>query len=147
MSNLIYLHINKINNKKYVGRTSNIENPNERWQNGYGYSSQPFYQDILKYGWDNFEHYILETNIDDKNIEERENYWIDFYDSMNPEKGYNARKGSSISQQTKEKMKESWAQDEERKKKQQELMRFLNKTIDRKGANNSMYQKDRTGKK
>lgn len=145
MSNLIYLHENKINHKKYVGRTSEIENPNIRWQNGYGYSNQPFFEDIVKFGWDNFEHYILESNIEDDKIEERENYWIDYFDSMNPDKGYNARKGSSLSQKTIEKMKESWKNDE-RKQQQKELMIHLNKTIDRTGENNPMYQKNRSGK-
>ena len=58
----IYIHKNKINNKVYIGQTS--QNPKKRWDNGRGYQSSPkFYNAILKYGWDNFEHIILYTNL------------------------------------------------------------------------------------
>ena len=41
----IYMHRNKINQKVYIGQTSQtVEN---RWRNGYGYFSQKeFYSDI-----------------------------------------------------------------------------------------------------
>lgn len=32
----IYCHINKINNKRYIGQTDQ-QNLNKRWQNGNGY--------------------------------------------------------------------------------------------------------------
>lgn len=63
----VYIHTNKINNKKYCGYTNN---PQERWRNG-GISykppknkegTRPFWNAIVKYGWDNFEsEIILET--------------------------------------------------------------------------------------
>lgn len=119
MNNLIYLHRNLINQKVYIGKTKHIENPNIRWSNGKGYSNQPFYDEILKYGWENFEHIILETNIPDNLIVERENYWINFYDAINPEKGYNQCLASgTVSEKTKEKMSKSWMASPERIKKQ-----------------------------
>lgn len=57
---LVYLHINKINGKVYVGITHHV-NPNKRW----GYSGQKythcrkFLNAIKKYGWNNFNHIIL----------------------------------------------------------------------------------------
>ena len=61
----VYTHTNKINNKIYVGMTS--LKPEQRWNKGQGYSQQPkFYQDIEKYGWDNFIHKIEFENLTKK---------------------------------------------------------------------------------
>lgn len=78
----IYRHLNKINGKSYIGQTK-FQNLELRWQNGRGYHKQTqpcFREAINKYGWENFEHIILETNIPTKkeaNI--REKYWIVYY--------------------------------------------------------------------
>ena len=78
----IYRHLNKINGKSYIGQTK-FQNLELRWQNGRGYykQTQPCFRDAInKYGWGNFEHIILETNIPTKkeaNI--REKYWIAYY--------------------------------------------------------------------
>ena len=76
----IYVHINKINNKVYVGQTN--QKPQYRWgKNGNGYKHQDFYKAILKYGWNNFEHKILETGLTlaEANIKEQE--YIQKFDS------------------------------------------------------------------
>ena len=58
----IYKHTNIINNKSYIGQT--CQDVKKRWGNGLGYKTCPiFYQAILKYGWDNFTHEILEENL------------------------------------------------------------------------------------
>lgn len=94
MNYSIYMHINKINGKKYVGQTKQVLK--QHWKNGLGYiEEQPyFYKAIKKYGWNNFEHILLETNINTlEEANEREKYWITFYDAKNPEKGYNLTDG------------------------------------------------------
>lgn len=66
----VYIHRNKLNNKCYIGITS--KSPRVRWGNGSRYCGkskngeykQPkFAHAIQKYGWDNFEHNILFTNL------------------------------------------------------------------------------------
>ena len=76
MSYIIYLHRNKINNKVYIGQTKN--NPTRRWENGKGYKNTYFGNAIEKYGWDNFEHQILEENIETvEEANQRETYYIE----------------------------------------------------------------------
>lgn len=58
----VYVHINKINDKKYVGMT--MKNPNVRWRNGNGYKHCTyFYAAIQKYGWDGFDHEVIANNL------------------------------------------------------------------------------------
>ena len=89
---IVYLHRNKINNKCYVGQT--CQKPEARWGlNGNGYKDQTyFYRAIQKYGWDNFEHIILETDISCDKIDERECYWAGYYHALAPE-GYTLQTG------------------------------------------------------
>lgn len=54
---LVYVHINQINNKAYVGITCHVQNPNRRWRSGKGYQgSELIMRALQKYGWDNFSH-------------------------------------------------------------------------------------------
>ena len=89
-SRCIYLHRNKINGKTYVGQTVHQDNLNKRtYSNGNGYKGKnkngndsKFWRAIQKYGWNNFEHIILEKDIPTLEIaNERERYWIAFYNS------------------------------------------------------------------
>ena len=84
----VYMHINKINNKKYIGITSEI-NPNKRWKNGQGYKKQLFYKVIVKYGWNNFQHKIIYTNLTEKEAKQKEKELIAFYKTNNSLYGYN----------------------------------------------------------
>lgn len=100
------MHRNKINNKVYIGQTKQkIEN---RWRHGEGYKQcTAFYSAIQKYGWDNFEHIILETNLTLEQANQLEEYYINFYNSTNKEKGYNISKGGNnhtLSDDTKKKI-------------------------------------------
>lgn len=93
----IYMHKNKINGKVYIGQT--IQQVEDRWKNGTGYKTcYIFYSAIQKYGWDNFEHIILEQgDWTQEELNEKEKYYINLYDSTNSNKGYNITKGGSDS--------------------------------------------------
>ena len=87
----VYVHINKINQKKYVGVTR--LSPSERWKNGEGYHNQTFYRAIQKYGWENFEHIILEENLTAEEASIKEQEWIKIYHSNDSNFGYNNTSG------------------------------------------------------
>lgn len=87
------------NKKVYIGMTGNLA---ERWKrNGTGYSGQLFYRAILKYGWDNIKHEILEDNLTFKDACKKEIYYIKKYNSRNREYGYNIALGGQYTTLTK----------------------------------------------
>ena len=83
----VYKHTNLINHKSYIGITS--QKCENRWGiNGKGYELQPkFYHAIQKYGWDNFQHDILYTNLDKETALKIEADLIKTYDTI--KNGYN----------------------------------------------------------
>ena len=87
----VYIHTNKINNKKYIGISSNVK---KRWSgNGSAYYEQVFGAAIQKYGWDNFEHEILFHNLSKEEACKYEQELIEQYQTFNHEYGYNCSKG------------------------------------------------------
>ena len=89
----VYRHIAP-NGKSYIGITK--QDPERRFQNGYGYKTQPaFWRAINKYGWENFKHKVLETGLTEKKASEKEQYYInDVYHSLVP-RGYNTSEGGT----------------------------------------------------
>lgn len=89
----VYMHINKINNKKYIGITK--QTPATRWgRNGQRYDDCPrFWNAIQKYGWENFEHKILYQNKTQDEACLLEHQLIEKYDTTNSECGYNLTTG------------------------------------------------------
>ena len=112
----IYCHVNKINGKRYIGQTN--QELSLRWRNGEGYrpkqgnNETKFWKAIKKYGWDNFQHIILEENIISlEKANEREKYWISLYQTFNNDKkGYNMTPGGDshiLDDKSKEKLKQT----------------------------------------
>lgn len=90
----VYIHINNINGKVYIGIT--CQNPLKRWLNGKGYvDNKHFYRSIKKYGWDNFEHKVIKNNLTKDEAENMEMELIKEFQSFNPEYGYNVSLGGS----------------------------------------------------
>ena len=92
----VYMHINKINGKKYIGITS--KKPNDRFgKDGKNYIKCPaFWHAIQKYGWENFEHQILETNLTEEEACKREIELIEKYHTTDKQFGYNISKGGNV---------------------------------------------------
>lgn len=90
----IYLITNKINNKKYVGKTT--QSIEKRWEEHISDSKKerceirPLYRAIRKYGIENFIIKEIEKGSADI-LSEREQYWIQYYNTY--EDGYNATLG------------------------------------------------------
>ena len=87
----IYKIENIISNKIYIGQTTRtIE---ERWkEHCKATDNYKIHQAMRKYGINNFSISLLEEISNDQ-LNEREIYWIDFYNSYN--NGYNGTKGGS----------------------------------------------------
>lgn len=86
---VVYMHTNKINNKKYIGISKNYE---RRWSCGYGYVNNiQFYKDIEQYGWDGFEHTIIENDLCKVDALIVESRLIKQYKTDNIEFGYNTQ--------------------------------------------------------
>lgn len=108
----LYAHINKLNGKKYVGITA--QKPKDRWRNGTGYIRSPrFYNAIQRYGWEQFEHIILETDMSYEEACEAERKIIFSEHLTDPRYGYNLDSGGfagkALSQESKLKISEHHA--------------------------------------
>lgn len=88
---VVYMHTNKINNKKYIGISSNV---NKRWAGkGKNYYDQVFGLAIKKYGWDEFEHEILYENLSKEEACKKEQELIKKYRTTEKDYGYNRSDG------------------------------------------------------
>ena len=104
----IYIAINKVNSKLYVGQTISsrwsiktipIEG---RWKNEIrdAYSNDRRGEDlrrieraIIKHGSDKFILKQQDVAHNQEELNEKERYWIKRFDAMNPDKGYNMTEG------------------------------------------------------
>jgi hypothetical protein len=110
---VIYLAINKINGKKYIGQTqTTLETRIQRHYNRAKYENTIFYQAIRKYGKSAFDWKIIDTANFADELNKKEIYWIKqhrtFVDWENS-CGYNMTLGGDInvlSVETKQKISE-----------------------------------------
>lgn len=83
----IYLWTNLVNGKKYVGQTNCFKNRMAQYRNGS--FNVRMRKAIEEYGIENFEITILERDVAKESLDEREQYWLDYYKSYDEQYGYN----------------------------------------------------------
>lgn len=135
---IIYKVTNLINSKVYIGQT--INSLNQRWVHHCGkWSSCTYLRNaIQKYGKENFTIEEIDRAETLDILNEREIYWIEFYETKNPDKGYNLRFGgnnSTFSEESKKKMSISSTgkkHSEETKKKMSEMRKNMSEETKRK---------------
>lgn len=89
----IYMIFNNFNDKVYIGKAKN--GAEDRWKDHIGYdlqNNQYIHRAMRKYGVENFQYKILESNISEEKLNEGEKYWIAYYQSQVPN-GYNETSG------------------------------------------------------
>lgn len=94
----IYIIKNSVNNKVYIGQAKNAAERwlshlyNAKYENKISKEKQIIHRAMMKYGVDKFHYEILEYQI--SNYDEREIYWIKYFNSATPN-GYNVAPGGS----------------------------------------------------
>lgn len=93
----IYKITNQINNKIYIGQSRDIARRWNRHRNGPFNPNNnqyecPLYRAIRKYGIENFTFEVIEE-CDIEFLNEREKYWIAYYNSFDTMNGYNLTAG------------------------------------------------------
>lgn len=125
MKSGIYLIENVINNKKYVGQSLNVAyriSKHKCCLRKNTHENQYLQRSFVKYGEENFQFTILEY-CEVEMLDEREVFYINFFDSMNFEKGFNLESGGNLGKIVSESTREK-----------------------KRGENNPMYNKKATEK-
>ena len=132
--NCIYLYINKINGKGYVGKAEDfLKRKRKHIKTSYNKKSRdynvPFHRAIRKYGIESFEVTILKENLTKDEMNYWEDYYIETFDLYAKNgKGYNLAKGgtggNTIEGKTEEEIKEIY--NDEWKQKQSEAKKGKN---------------------
>lgn len=152
----IYCIENLTTNKKYIGQSVDVDG---RWSKHKGELNHGTHDnDYLQKAWNkysenDFKFYILEY-CDHSELDEREIYYIDFYNTLDRDWGYNLKSGGQTSggkptdyvrQKQSEALKQSYRNNDElrNKRRQDALQQWADPEIKQKimGENNGMYGK------
>ena len=90
MYGFVYITTNNINGKKYIGQKKYDKKNN--WVDYLG-SGVVLNQAIEKYGKENFSKHIIENCETKEKLNDREIYWISYYDAINNKNFYNIASG------------------------------------------------------
>jgi group I intron endonuclease len=94
----IYLVVNTVNGKKYVGQTKG--KVSRRWTNHKSSARRGqdcyFYRAIRKHGHENFKLFVLELSDTLEQSNDAERFWIKYFDTTNDAFGYNGLIGGAF---------------------------------------------------
>ena len=91
-SGIIYCAYNKVNGKRYIGQT--VQGLKKRKAQHYSHDGCVyFHRALMKYKEEDWEWTVIEEDLDKDALNEREKYWIQYYNTLNPDKGYNLSSG------------------------------------------------------
>ena len=90
--NIIYMHTSP-SGKCYIGKTKRLieKRLNDHVRNANNGIDTKFCRAIRKYSIEQFDSIVLENNVDDSIVNDREKYWIEYYDAY--KNGYNSTIG------------------------------------------------------
>ena len=133
----IYMHKNKQNGKIYIGQTKSLK---DRWKASAYENCTRFYNAIKCYGWDNFQHIVLQEGLTLEEANQKQTYYIQLYNTINQNFGYNLSKGGDnkqfLSQETFQKLSNKslqlWQQEQYRQKQHQARLKSWQNNIERK---------------
>ena len=132
---IIYKATNLINGKVYIGQTINTleyrKNQHFREAKSKRRNTVYFHNALNKYGYENFKFEEIDSANTQQELDEKERYWIKYYDSINKNKGYNldsgGHSGGIKSEETKRKIGETtkikWANPETAEKMRKGLLK------------------------
>ena len=88
----VYAHTLKADGRKYIGITS--QTLNERWRNGSGYKGSTHFKNAIdKYGWDAFDHEVLNVCNSREEAYKLEEQYISQFNTTNENFGFNLQTG------------------------------------------------------
>lgn len=100
--------------KIYIGQTINLDKRKTKYKNLHCKGQNKIYNSLIKYGWDNHLFEVIdqfEYKDNKQFLNEREIFWVEFYDSynngLNLTMGGDNNIGKIISEETREKLRKS----------------------------------------
>lgn len=91
MNYVVYKHTCP-NGRAYIGITK--QNLERRWRSGTHYDyNRRFFLEIVKYGWDNFKHEIIDSGLSYEAAKQKETEYIEKFKTADERFGYNRSHG------------------------------------------------------